>query len=103
MHVLWCLHGGLSGLFHDKTKSNEFFSFIRKVNYFGGYTGKRTLGVKRGMRIVSHCFWAKVVFGGRPLDAIHWAPRSSRVNSETTHIGRVKDGLWRPPDMNVDH
>ena len=48
--VVYCLHGGLSGLFHDKTINNEFFSFICKVNYFCGYMEKGTIGVKQGRR-----------------------------------------------------
>ena len=42
-------------------------------------------------------------FGGRPPDAIHWAPRSGGVNSETAHITWVNVSLRRPPDMSVDH
>jgi len=38
-------------------------------------------------------------FEGSPPDAIHRAPRSIGVNSETTHIGWEKFSLRRLPDM----
>ena len=35
--------------FTIKQKIMSFISFICKFNDFGEYTGKRTLGIKRGM------------------------------------------------------
>lgn len=62
-------------------KKYKFFGFIDKVNDFGGYIGKRIVGINGGYDILtcsgggkqnpSHHFWDKVVFGeGRPMPFI---------------------------------